>query len=185
MAIVQAACHCGSDKVSMVPAGGGRGTKDSLFFTGECEACGFMIEHLPENSDGRRATAIRDWNREVKALASQAHPGTRASGTKVHAVHAVRAPAQAFPAARSPRKVKVPQQYRSSTPEQLRALARAYNDKADAVGPQLLLDAAAEIEGSEEAYAVLVAEIDALRARLILTEKNLHATIAMIPCGQS
>ena len=45
----------------------------------------------------------------------------------------------------------------------------------------LLSDAAAEIEAGEEAYAVLVGQVHALRARLAQAERNLQATIALLP----
>lgn len=160
----------------MVPAGGGRGTTDSLFFTGQCEACGFTIEHLPENSDGRRATAIRDWNREVKAGAGRERHQTR----KVAASE--NSGAQASVARQRARPVDVPAECRSDTSEKLRTLALACARKFDAAEKKLLMDAAAEIEGSEDAYAVLVNKFEDLRKKLAHTERNLQATIAMVPC---
>ena len=173
MPVPQHQCKCGSDQVSMVPAGGGRGTNDSLFFTGQCEACGFSMDHLPENSDGRRATAIRDWNREIKAQIGRGRPPTH------KAVAANIACAQVGAARQSARQAEVPREHRSATPEQLRALADA--NHFNETGKKLLLDAAAEIEGSEEAYAILVGEIRTLREKLAHTEKNLRATIELVP----
>jgi len=58
-----------------------------------------------------------------------------------------------------------------------------YANKLDEEGRKLLVDAAAEIESSEDAYAVLVSKIEDLRKKLARTEKNLRATIAMVPSG--
>lgn|GEM_PF-6868535 len=79
------------------------------------------------------------------------------------------------------RKKMVPAEYQSKAPEQLRQLAQACASKIGSPGQKVLLDAAAEIEGSEEAYAVLVGEIEDLRKRLEHTERNLRTTLAMLP----
>jgi hypothetical protein len=71
----------------------------------------------------------------------------------------------------------------SKAPEQPRKLAQACAGKIGSAGQKLLLDAAAEIEGSEEAYAVLVCEIRTLREKLAHTEKNLRATLELLPCS--
>lgn len=57
---------CGSDKVHMLPMYGGRGTGQSTAYAGECEGCGYRVEDLPGNGNGRKDTAIREWNRIVK-----------------------------------------------------------------------------------------------------------------------
>lgn len=75
----------------------------------------------------------------------------------------------------------VPPENQSKAPEQLRKLAQACAGKVGSAGQKLLLDTAAEIEGGEEAYAVLVGEIRDLREKLANTEKNLRATIEMVP----
>lgn len=54
---------CGSHQVYMDPAYGGRGTGESTSYTGGCRACGYRVEDLPGNCDGRRASAVREWNR--------------------------------------------------------------------------------------------------------------------------
>jgi hypothetical protein len=77
----------------------------------------------------------------------------------------------------------IPPECQSKTPEQLRTLAKVRGVQIGAAGQELLLNAAAEIEGSEEAYAVLVDENRALREKLLNTEKNLRATISMVPCS--
>jgi hypothetical protein len=81
-----------------------------------------------------------------------------------------------------PKKI-VPVEYQSRAPEQLRNLAHACADKIGPTGQKALRDAAAEIEGSEEAYAVLVNEIHVLREKLARTERNLQATLALVPCS--
>jgi hypothetical protein len=45
---------------------------------------------------------------------------------------------------------------------------------------KVLLDAAAEIEGSEEAYAVLVDQIRDLRQKLTQTQKNLMNALDLV-----
>lgn len=74
----------------------------------------------------------------------------------------------------------VPEECRSKAPALLRELAQANHGEITPTGRQLLLDTAAEIEGSEEAYAVLVDEIRALREKLARTERNLRATIELV-----
>ncbi|MFP3637633.1 hypothetical protein [Paraburkholderia sp. SIMBA_054] len=74
---------------------------------------------------------------------------------------------------------EVPEEYRSKTPARLSALAE--ESGLSEVLRMALTDAAAEIEGSEEAYAVLVNEIRDLRAKLVNTEANLRSALALIP----
>ncbi|MCY0914041.1 hypothetical protein [Massilia antarctica] len=83
-----------------------------------------------------------------------------------------------------PKKV-VPVEYQSRAPEQLRDLAHACADKIGPNGQTVLRDAAAEIEGSEEAYAALVSEIHVLREKLARTERNLQATLRLVPRSSS
>lgn len=161
----------------MMPAGGGRGSKDSLFFTGECAGCGFSMEHLPENSDGRRASAIRDWNRAVKN-------GSTGSRTQTHRSQHMdglrKGPTAALQVAR---RDAVPPENRSGTPELLRSFLSSYGAMLDPPARELLSNAAAEIEGGEEAYTVLVSEIAILREKLKRTEEALRATIGLVPRG--
>lgn len=77
--------------------------------------------------------------------------------------------------------VEVPEEHRSKTPDQLRDLAQKAALNLRPVVQQALLDAAAEIEGSEHAYAVLVNEIRELREKLARTEQNLRATLELVP----
>lgn len=64
MSVKQAPCpQCGSHAVWMCPAYGGRGTGETTSYTGGCQACGYRLEELPSNADGRKASAIREWNR--------------------------------------------------------------------------------------------------------------------------
>ena len=42
---------------------GGRGTGEATAYVGKCWSCGLQIDHLPGNCDGRRASAIAEWNR--------------------------------------------------------------------------------------------------------------------------
>ena len=75
----------------------------------------------------------------------------------------------------------VPREFQSQTPGRLRELALKCNFELGSAEYTLLCNAAAEIEGSEEAYAVLVNQVHALRRKLVQTERNLHATIALVP----
>lgn len=59
----------------------------------------------------------------------------------------------------------VPDEFRSSTPSQLRALIESSGDKFGAAACKLLSDAAAEIEGGEEAFGALIAANRELRER--------------------
>lgn len=74
---------------------------------------------------------------------------------------------------------KVPEEHRSKAPELLREMAQKL--EIGSAEQKLLLDAAAEIEGSEEAYAVLVQEICGLREKLVRTEKSLLSTLELLP----
>ena len=77
----------------------------------------------------------------------------------------------------------VPAESQSKAPELLRRLAQDGAGKIGEAGVSLLMDAAAEIEGGEEAYAVLVSQIEELRKKLENTERNLRATLALVPCS--
>ncbi|WP_425953316.1 hypothetical protein [Ralstonia pseudosolanacearum] len=70
---------------------------------------------------------------------------------------------------------EVPEECRSKTPARLRDLARSDGSGLPPATRQALLDAAAEIEGSEVAYAVLVNDIQDLRKKLAHTQQNLQS----------
>ncbi|RQT37519.1 hypothetical protein [Burkholderia contaminans] len=74
---------------------------------------------------------------------------------------------------------QTPAAFRSTTPEQLRRHVRAAGDRLPAMLRQLLLDAAAELEGSEQAFAELVDQKQALQRALAQCHANLRATPAM------
>ncbi|MBN3506413.1 hypothetical protein [Burkholderia cenocepacia] len=74
---------------------------------------------------------------------------------------------------------RVPAAYRSTTPDQLRRHAQEMGDRLPAELRQLLLDAAAELEGSEQAYAELVDQKQALQRTLAATQSNLRAALAI------
>lgn len=76
---------------------------------------------------------------------------------------------------------EVPPEFRSTTPSRLRDVAETLTGKVTEVQKKLLLEAAAEIEGSEEAFATLVSEKRELHKKLVQTERNLRATIDLIP----
>ncbi len=75
----------------------------------------------------------------------------------------------------------VPPEHQSKTPGQLRTLATALAEKIGPRAQQQLLDAAAEIEGGEEAFATVVREISILRGKLATTERNLRAAVELLP----
>lgn len=75
----------------------------------------------------------------------------------------------------------VPDEFRSSSPQKLRELAHGKGAALTAMEAKLLVDAAAEIEGGEEAYGVLVETIRELRLKLKSTEANLRSAFALIP----
>ena len=67
---------------------------------------------------------------------------------------------------------KVPTEHRSSSPAKLRSLASSLF-KQGSTEQMLLLEVAAEIEGSEQAYADLVDVNRALRTKIERFERNL------------
>jgi hypothetical protein len=77
--------------------------------------------------------------------------------------------------------VSVPPEFQSLTPGRLRELALECKFEVGSQEHLLLSEAAAEIEGGEEAYAVLIGQVHELREKLARTEKNLQATIALVP----
>lgn len=77
--------------------------------------------------------------------------------------------------------IDVPEECRSKAPAHLRNLAHKHGLTVSPAERQMLLNAAAEIEGSEEAYVVLVSEIRGLREKLANTERNLRATLELVP----
>lgn len=75
---------------------------------------------------------------------------------------------------------RVPPEFTSQTPNRLRQFAQQHAGKLPATVHQALLDAASEIEGSEEAFAVVVDEKQALQRKLAQTESNLRGAYDMI-----
>lgn len=67
---------------------------------------------------------------------------------------------------------KVPAEHRSDSPAKLRVLARRFEQGSKE--QKLLLDVAAEIEGSEQAYADLVDVNHTLRTKVERFERNLR-----------
>lgn len=70
-------CHeCGAKKtVWIVPTAGGRGTGDTTSYGAYCTACKRMLlEEMPSNNDGKKATAIREFKRFQKGLMSATPP---------------------------------------------------------------------------------------------------------------
>lgn len=68
--------------------------------------------------------------------------------------------------------------YRTPSPAHLRDCARRYRGTLPADVEQALLDAAHELEASEDAFAVVVDQKRALQRRLAQTESNLRAALA-------
>ena len=68
--------------------------------------------------------------------------------------------------------VDVPAEFRSKSPGRLRYLVRRHARGLRSLVRQEMLAAAAEIEGAEEAYGVLVDEVGGLRKRLAATTAN-------------
>ena len=66
----------------------------------------------------------------------------------------------------------IPPELRSMNPNRLRDLANSKFEAGSSV-QRLLLDAAAEIEGGEDAYAVLVSQIRTLCEKIARMERNL------------
>ncbi|WP_058034881.1 hypothetical protein [Burkholderia pseudomallei] len=75
----------------------------------------------------------------------------------------------------------VPPESRSPSPAHLRDSVRRYRGTLPADVVQALLDAAHELEGSEDAFAVVVDQKHALQRRLAQTESNLRAALALRP----
>ncbi|WP_207002626.1 hypothetical protein [Trinickia mobilis] len=74
----------------------------------------------------------------------------------------------------------MPAEFQSKTPARLRDLAHKGALKLRPVVQQVMLDAAAEIEGSEEAYRALVNENRSLREKLAQTQTNLRGAYDII-----
>ena len=73
----------------------------------------------------------------------------------------------------------VPPEFRSPSPAHLRDCLRRYRGTLPADVTQALLDAAAEIEGSEQAFAELVEQKRALQQVLAATQANLRAAVGV------
>ncbi len=74
----------------------------------------------------------------------------------------------------------IPAEFQSKAPARLRDLAREQARPLSPAERQVVFDAAAEIEGSEEAYAVLVSEVGDLRGKLRDTRRNLDSAYEFI-----
>ncbi|KUZ97527.1 hypothetical protein WI40_14720 [Burkholderia ubonensis] len=77
----------------------------------------------------------------------------------------------------------VPPAYRSPSPAHLRDCARRYRGTLPVDVEQALLDAARELEASEDAFAAVLDQTRALQRRLTQTESNLRAALARRPRG--
>ncbi|WP_322080115.1 hypothetical protein [Burkholderia cenocepacia] len=82
------------------------------------------------------------------------------------------------PAERATR-ARVPAAIRSTTAARLRCPVQDAGDCLPANLRQLLLDAAAELEGSEQAYTELVDQKQALQRALAQSQSNLRAALAI------
>jgi hypothetical protein len=74
----------------------------------------------------------------------------------------------------------IPPEFKSATPDRLRDFARKRGAKISADVKEALLDAASEIEGSEEAFAVIVDDKRELQKRLAHTESLLRSAYGML-----
>lgn len=72
----------------------------------------------------------------------------------------------------------IPSAFRSATPARLRHCVQQAGDGLPAELRQLLLEAAAELEGSEQAFAELIDQKQALQRALTATQSNLRAALA-------
>ncbi|CAG9236032.1 hypothetical protein PSP6_690128 [Paraburkholderia tropica] len=75
---------------------------------------------------------------------------------------------------------RVPPEFKSQTPDRLRRYAQQHSGELASDVQQALLNAANEIEGSEEAFAVVVDEKRDLMRKLANTESNLRGAYDMI-----
>jgi hypothetical protein len=76
--------------------------------------------------------------------------------------------------------VCVPPEFKSQTPDRLRRYARQSGGNLSADVRQALFDAANEIEGSEEAFAVVIDEKRELQRELAQAESNLRGAYASL-----
>ncbi len=58
--------------VAICPTHGGRGSGETTMYAGICSICHYTVEHLPSNASGRRADAIRGWNKLARIAKSKA-----------------------------------------------------------------------------------------------------------------
>lgn len=77
-------------------------------------------------------------------------------------------------------KTEVPAQHRSPQPDRLRDLATRLSKVLMPDDIELILDAAAEIEGSEEAFGAVVGQVQCLKKDLANKDKNLQAAYNLI-----
>lgn len=78
----------------------------------------------------------------------------------------------------------VPAEHRSTVPSRLRALVNQGSVALPEIQQQLLIEAAAEIEGAEEAFAVIVQRNSMLRARVAQLENSVRLMQTLIPANQ-
>ncbi|WP_413460824.1 hypothetical protein [Herbaspirillum huttiense] len=78
----------------------------------------------------------------------------------------------------------VPAEHRSTVPSRLRALVNQGSVALPEIQQQLLIEAAAEIEGAEEAFAVIVQRNSMLRARVAQLENSVRIMQTLIPANQ-
>ncbi|MBB1636091.1 hypothetical protein A9975_35265 [Cupriavidus sp. UME77] len=74
----------------------------------------------------------------------------------------------------------MPAEFTSKTPGRLRCYAQRYSGKLPAEVQQALLDAANEIEASEEVFATVVDQKRELQQKLSHTESNLRSAYDML-----
>ena len=75
-------------------------------------------------------------------------------------------------------------EHRSTVPSRLRALVNQGSVALPEIQQQLLIEAAAEIEGAEEAFAVIVQRNSMLRARVAQLENSVRIMQTLIPANQ-
>lgn len=75
---IQPCPECGSTKISIAPESGGAGTGSNMTsYRGVCFDCGFELDNLGGITDGRKDSAIGDWNRLVKKIKKEAEAEQR------------------------------------------------------------------------------------------------------------
>lgn len=62
--------------VLIFPQEGGRGTGEPTSYQVECGKCDVIMRHLPSNCDGKKATAIREYNRAYNEKRTKEQKGS-------------------------------------------------------------------------------------------------------------